>query len=152
MRNLNFFGNLYESNLALLDLCPSQYYFEELNLGLFELSPSPCYFDLNLFESLKLTFSTLSEFTNQIFDLLPDFLSFKHLHKIDEQRQSTLLKNILFYYNKNLSKILCFSEISSILGHGFSSKRKGSSILAYYCSMLAPLSNVKSDGVLQINE
>ncbi len=144
---MNIFGYLDESNQGLFELSLPQQYFEELNLGLLELNPSSCYFDDKFLESLKLTLSTLSEFTDQIFDLLPDFLNVKHLDEIDEKRQSTLLKDILFCYTKNLSKILCFPKISSILGHGFLGRRTSSSILAYYCSLLAPLSNVKSDGV-----
>ncbi len=140
--NLNS-SNLDELYAGLKELESSQYFYEELNMGLAKLDLPTYLIDDNFFEGLKLTISHLIDVSDQIFGLLPDFLDFRHLHNINEKRQSALLTDILFYYNKNLSKILCFPEISSKLGHGFLGRRKGSSILAYYCSILAPLSSVR---------
>lgn len=150
---MNLLENFVESNLELLEFGSSQYYLEELNMKLAELGSSPYYFEHDFCEKLTLNLSNLVEYFDQIYKLVvPNFLDFNHLHKIDEKKQSELLTDILLVHNKNFSKILCFSDVSSKLGHGFLGGRKGSSILAYYYSTLAPLSSVNSDGVFTIYE
>lgn len=123
-------------------------YFGESNL---EYTSYDLLSTVNHLEKLIWNLSNTLKYCDYLFkSAWPNFFDFKHLIKINKRQQFLLLidKFILVQREiKLLSRVLCFSNNSCILGCGFSGGRNRSSILAYYCSVLAPLSNIDSDGV-----
>lgn len=141
---MSFLDNIYDLKLGSSEFGQLQDHFLDSNIESLEFEQPDYYFGDSLFEKFTLNLSNCLAYTDAFFKIItPKFFDIQASSEIYELRCLIIFLDILIIYNKNLAKILCSSRISNILGHGFLAGRKGSSILAYYCSLLAPLSNVK---------